>query len=112
MRRSATFVAALALLAAIATLRATPKTPAQASCSFQPRDADGDMLRSDGAGLDVMSYRSRISSPEFLDSFGQFTGDSSYDAGPAIVGTSSLFFATIDACTWIRIIAGKPGCPL
>jgi hypothetical protein len=50
--------------------------------------------------LDVMPWRLRIWSSQFTGGYGQFTGDSSYDAGPAIAGTSSLFVTTVDACTW------------
>lgn len=52
------------------------------------------------APLDVLPWRLRVSSSQFQGGFGQFTGDSSYDAGPTIVGASSLGIATIDACTW------------
>jgi hypothetical protein len=52
------------------------------------------------APLDVLPWRLRVSSSQFQDGFGQFTGDSAYDAGPAVAGTSSLAIATIDACTW------------
>ncbi len=49
---------------------------------------------------DVSHWRLRMSNaPQFLGSFGQLTGDSTYDAGTP--GTSSLFITTVDACTWV-----------
>jgi hypothetical protein len=51
---------------------------------------------------DVLHWRLRMSSaPQFLGSFGQLTGDSTYGAGNPGVGTSSLVVTTVDACTWV-----------
>ena len=52
------------------------------------------------APLDVKPFRIRVSNSQFLDNFGQFSGDSSEEAGSQVLGTSSLFITTIDACTW------------
>jgi hypothetical protein len=52
------------------------------------------------APLDVMPFRIRVSNPQFQDNFGQFSGDSSFGAGSQVIGTSSLFITTVDACTW------------
>jgi len=166
MRWIAVLMATFTLMLPMATIHAS-KPPATMSCWVQLRDADGDIVRSDGLGpyvdgaagvsckidgftswlyltfaggkraparslvvvgqtgtsssyttitsgteldvkflsqavapLDVLPWRLRVSSSQFQGGFGQFTGDSSYDAGPTIVGASSLGIATIDACTW------------
>lgn len=49
---------------------------------------------------DVSHWRLRMSNAsQFIGSFGQLTGDSTY--GALTPGTSSLFITTVDACTWV-----------
>ena len=51
---------------------------------------------------DVSHWRLRMSNaPQFRGGFGQLTGDSTYDAGAPLAGTSSLVITTVDACTWV-----------
>ena len=49
---------------------------------------------------DVSHWRLRMSNaPQFIGSFGQLTGDSTY--GALTPGTSSVLITTVDACTWV-----------
>ena len=51
---------------------------------------------------DVSHWRLRMSNaPQFLGGFGQLMGDSTYDAGAPVAGTSSLVITTVDPCTWV-----------
>ena len=52
------------------------------------------------APLDVMPFRARLGSSQFLNGFGQFDGDSGSTGTPP-AGTSGLFITTVDACTWV-----------
>jgi hypothetical protein len=51
---------------------------------------------------DVLHWRLRMSNAsQFIGSFGQLTGDSTYNAGAPGAGTSGLVISTVDACTWL-----------
>jgi len=64
-------------------------------------ELDIKFLRDAVAPYDVLPWRLRVSNnAQFLQNFGQFTGGSSYDEGPALAGTSSAYITTVDACTW------------
>ena len=52
------------------------------------------------APLDVMPFRARLGSSQFMNGFGQFDGDSG-NTGTPPAGTSGLFITTVDACTWV-----------
>jgi hypothetical protein len=57
-------------------------------------------LETAAAPLDVMPFRARLGSSQFLNGQGQFDGDSGYTGTPP-AGTSGLFITTVDACTWV-----------
>ena len=60
-------------------------------------------LETAAAPLDVMPFRARLGSSQFLNGQGQFDGDSGYTGTPP-AGTSGLFITTVDTCTWVATL--------
>lgn len=50
---------------------------------------------------DVLPWRLQVRGPAYVGAFEQFSGDSAYNAGPAVAGTSSLYITPSgDGCSW------------